>query len=74
MKQKSKKIFAIFMMPIVFSNSFPFLKAHLKKKEENPDIVQSQHSIGGERNVFISGLTATFSTSVTASIKNVFKK
>jgi len=73
MKEKIKKLFAVFMLPIVFSNSFPFLKTHLKKKEENPDIVQAQHSVGGERNVFISGLTATAST-ITTSIKSIFKE
>jgi|AntAceMinimDraft_18_1070375.scaffolds.fasta_scaffold22304_2 hypothetical protein len=73
MEEKIKKMFAVFMLPIIFSNSFPFLKIHLKKKEENPDIVQVQRSVNVERNGPMSYMTATAST-ITAFIEDMFKK
>ena len=62
MKKKIKKTFVFLMLPVVFSNSFPFLKLQLKKKEENPDTVQTQYLIGEQRNIFISAISSTAST------------
>lgn len=74
MKEKNKKIFAVFMLPIVFSNSFPFLKIHLKKKEENPDIVQAQYSDPFRgRNIIMRSIDTTASV-VTGFIDDMFRR
>lgn len=36
MKEKNKKIFAVLMLPVIFSNSFPFIKLEQRQQEESP--------------------------------------
>ena len=85
MKEKIKKIFATILLPIVFSNHFPFLTVQTKQKEEKVDIVKDQlapreenpekihpeYSVGVSRNSFVVGITST-ATVISDFIHNIF--
>lgn len=69
MKERIKKTFAFFILPIVFSSSFPFVKLRSKQKEDNPDTIQVQYPINQNRNIFISAINNTASR-----VTNFFKE